>query len=62
MAEHDGLTFASVLVKDLDAVFGLHDAHGVPTFATDVVAREIEIKVGRLRAGRIGPARGLAMT
>src|ERR1700685_3793805 len=40
MTEHDGLAFAPVLVEDLDAVFGLHDAHGVPAFAAVVVARE----------------------
>src|SRR5579862_1103929 len=34
MAEHDGLTFAPVLVEDLNAILGLHDAHGVPAFAT----------------------------
>jgi hypothetical protein len=28
MAEHDGLTFAPVLVKDLDAVFGRNRTHG----------------------------------
>ena len=28
MAEHDGLTFAPVLVKDLHAVFGRDGAHG----------------------------------
>ena len=39
MAEHDGLTFAPVLVEDLDAVFGLHDAHGMPAFAAVAVAR-----------------------
>ena len=33
MAEHDGLTFAPVLVEDLNAVFCLHRAHGVPTLA-----------------------------
>src|ERR1700687_1450799 len=30
MAEHDGLTFAPVLVKDLDAVSGGNRAHGSP--------------------------------
>ena len=28
MAEHDGLTFAPVLVEDLDAVFRCNRAHG----------------------------------
>jgi hypothetical protein len=28
MAEHDGLTFAPVLVKDLNAVFGRNRTHG----------------------------------
>src|SRR5262245_27928555 len=28
VAEHDGLTFAPILVKDLDAVFGCNCAHG----------------------------------
>jgi hypothetical protein len=28
MAEHDGLTFAPVLIKDLDAVFGRYRTHG----------------------------------
>src|SRR5262245_24034563 len=30
VAEHDGLTFAPVLVKDLNAVFGCNCAHGTP--------------------------------
>src|SRR5882762_4361304 len=32
MAEHDGLTFAPVLVEDLNAVFGGDGAHVVPLF------------------------------
>jgi hypothetical protein len=40
MAEHDGLTFAPVLVEYLNAIFGLHDAHGMPVFAIVAVARK----------------------
>ena len=48
MAEHDGLTFAPVLVEDLDAVFGLHVPMGcLPLLELSSLA-EIEIKVVRL--------------
>ena len=36
MAEHDGLTFAPVLVEDLNPVFGLHDGHGDILFVAEM--------------------------
>ena len=39
MAEHDGLTFAPVLVEDLNAVFGRNRAHVTSSLAAIVVRR-----------------------
>jgi hypothetical protein len=39
MAEHDGLTFAPILVKDIDTVLGRDRAHLMSSFAVIVVRR-----------------------
>jgi hypothetical protein len=37
VAKHDGLTFAPVLVEDLNTVFGCNRAHVTPSLASVVV-------------------------
>jgi hypothetical protein len=41
MAEHDGLTFAPVLVKDLDAVFGRYRTHGYLLYGKSALDADI---------------------
>src|SRR6185312_3252356 len=51
MAEHDGLTFAPVLVEDLDAVFGRNRIHacllrGLLTLTVTTTIRGVHDRVG----------------
>src|SRR6476646_6533116 len=56
MTEHDGLTFAPVLVKDLDAVFGRNRSHRYLLYGKSAECSSRFTGDGPTRAGRIRTA------